>query len=102
MTDEEILKKIGIKVKDLRVARNIKQSVVAEKNGLSSFSLSQLENGHNISVLTLVKVLRAFDRLDLLEPFMTPPEIDPALLEEFIAKQNSRRKRICRKANPES
>lgn len=74
--------------------------MAAEKIGLSSFSLSQLENRHNISVLTLVKVLRSIDRVNLLNPFMTPPEIDPALLEEFIAKNLIEGKESAKKRIP--
>ncbi len=98
MTDEDILKNIGSKLRELRIARNLKQSELSEKSGIFIFSIRKMENGNNISLATLVKVLRAIDRLDMLKPFFRPPEIDPKILEEFIASQKSTRKRVSRKS----
>ncbi len=97
MTNEDILKKIGAKVRELRISRNLKQSELSEMCGLSSFSISQMENGNNFSVLSLIKVLKEIDGLYLLEPFMRPSEIDPEILEKFLASQSSKRKRVSRK-----
>ena len=97
MTDEDILKKIGSKLKDIRISQNIKQSDVSEKSGISMFSISQMENGHNTSILSLVKVLKALDRMDMLEKFFSPPEVDPKVLEEFIASQKTKRRRVGKK-----
>jgi len=98
MTDEDILKNIGSKLRELRIAQNLKQSELSEKSGISMFTISQMENGNNISLAILVKVLRAIDRMDMLEPFFRPPEIDPKVLEEFIPSQKSTRKRVSRKS----
>ena len=97
MTNEDILKKIGAKVRELRISRNLKQSELSEMCGLSSFSISQMENGNNFSVLSLIKVLKEIDGLYLLDPFMRPSEIDPEVLEKFIASQISNKKRVSRK-----
>ena len=98
MTNEEILKKIGAKIKELRISKNIKQSELSEKCGLSCFSISQMENGSNISMLSLIKVLKGIDGLHLLDPFMRVPEIEPVVMEKFIALQSSKRKRVSRKS----
>ena len=97
MTNEDILCKIGAKIRELRISRNLKQSELSEKCGLSSFSISQMENGNNFSVLSLIKVLKEIDGLYLLEPFMKPSEIEPEVLEKFIASLSSKRKRVSRK-----
>ena len=97
MTEEDILKKIGSKLKEIRISRNIKQSEVSERSGVSMFSISQMENGHNSSILTLVKVLGAMDRMDMLDKFLLPPEVDQKLIEEFVAKQTRRKRVIHRK-----
>lgn len=93
MTDEEILKKIGAKLKEIRLEVNMKQKELSEKSGLSMFSISQMETGHNTSVLSLVQVLKALDRMDMLEPFMKEREVDPELLARFIASQQPSRQR---------
>lgn len=87
MNDEEILKQIGAKLKELRVERNMKQKELSERSGLSMFSISQIETGHNTSILSLVQILKALDRMDMLEPFLKAKEVDPELLAQFIQSQ---------------
>lgn len=70
ITDVEVLQKIGGKLKELRLEQNIKQKELAEKSGLSMFSVSQIETGHNTSVQSVIQVLRALGRMDMLEPFI--------------------------------
>lgn len=94
MTDEEILKKIGAKLKEIRLEANMKQRELSEKSGLSMFSISQIETGHNTSILSLIQVLKVLDRIDMLEPFMKEREIDPELLEKFIKSQQPTRQRV--------
>lgn len=94
MTDEEILKKIGAKLKEIRLEANMKQRELSEKSGLSMFSISQIETGHNTSILSLIQVLKVLDRMDMLEPFMKEREIDPELLEKFIKSQQPTRQRV--------
>lgn len=95
MNDEEILKQIGVKLKELRVERNMKQKELSERSGLSMFSISQIETGHNTSILSLVQILKALDRMDMLEPFLKAKEVDPELLAKFIqSQQQPVRKRV--------
>lgn len=70
ISDVELLQKIGCKLKELRLEQNIKQKELAEKSGLSMFSISQIETGHNTSMQSIVQVLRALDRLELLDSFV--------------------------------
>lgn len=95
MNDEEILKKIGAKLKELRVERNMKQKELSERSGLSMFSISQIETGHNTSVLSLVQILKALDRMDMLDAFLKEREVDPQLVAQFIqSQQQPIRKRV--------
>lgn len=70
ITDEELLQRIGGKLKEIRLEQNIKQKELAEKAGLSMFSISQMETGHNTSVQSIIQVLRALGRMDLLDAFI--------------------------------
>ena len=65
LTDSAILAQIGQKLKGARIEQNISQKALAESCGLSAFSISQMENGHNTSLLSLVTVLRALNRLEI-------------------------------------
>ena len=70
ITDLELLQRIGSKLKEIRLEQNIKQKELAEKSGLSMFSISQMETGHNTSVQSIIQVLRALNRMDMLDAFI--------------------------------
>lgn len=70
ITDVELLQRIGSKLKEIRLEQNIKQKELAEKSGLSMFSISQMETGHNTSMQSIIQVLRALGRMDMLDAFI--------------------------------
>lgn len=70
ITDVELLQRIGGKLKEIRLEQNIKQKKLAEKAGLSMFSISQMETGHNTSMQSIIQVLRALGRMDMLDAFI--------------------------------
>jgi transcriptional regulator with XRE-family HTH domain len=58
----EFLQILGRQIKMLRVSKNMKQSDLAERAGLSRVLIGQLENGTaNISVSGLVSIAKAFE-----------------------------------------
>lgn len=95
LTDKEMLERIGARLKELRIGQNVKQKDLAERSGLSNFSISQMETGHNTSLQSLIQVLRALDQLEMLEPLLREREIDAATLARFIESQ-PQRKRVSR------
>lgn len=70
MSDEEILKLIGNRFKEIRLSKDMTQQAMAKASGLSVFTITQAENGHNVSILNVLKGLRALGCLDMLEPFL--------------------------------
>lgn len=84
LTDAALLAMIGQKVKEARLEQNIKQKDVADDSGISVFSLSGLENGHNCSLMTLIQVLRAINRLDLLDTFFQEKQISPTAYAKML------------------
>ena len=92
LTDHAIMVQIGQKIKQVRVAKNLSQKALAESCGLSTFSISQMENGHNTSLLSLLMVLRALRRLDVLDVLFEEEPISPVALSRHM-KQHPRRQR---------
>lgn len=76
ITDTELLQMIGGKLKEMRLEQNIKQKELAEKAGLSMFSISQMETGHNTSVQSIIQVLRALGRLEMLDTFIINNKVE--------------------------
>ena len=76
ISDQELLQRIGGKLKEIRLEQNVKQKELAEKAGLSMFSISQMETGHNTSVQSIIQVLRALGRMDLLDAFILNNKVE--------------------------
>lgn len=89
-TDNGILMLIGQKLKEARVEKNISQKELATASGLSAFSISQMENGHNTSLLSLVMVLRALNRFDWLEEILREKPLSPLAISQYMKKHPKR------------
>ena len=91
-TDAAIVRSIGQKIKSVRIAKKFTQAQLAEHCGLSSFSISQIENGHNTSLLSIVVILRSLQRLDLLETLTQEEAINPLAIIEYQKKHPQRQR----------
>ena len=63
----EIEQRLGSRLRQLRILRNLDQRSLALRAGLSLNALKYLESGKGARVNSLVKLLRALDRADWLE-----------------------------------
>lgn len=75
LSDQEILALLGMTLRELRISKDVSQKELAQQCGLSVFSITQTEHGHNISVLNFIKALRALGSLHMIENLVAP-EID--------------------------
>ena len=92
LTDNAILVQMGTKLKEARIERNLSQKDLAAACGLSTFSISQMENGHNTSLLSLIMVLRALNRLEILEELLREKPMSPVAMSEYIKKHPERKR----------
>lgn len=76
ISDIELLQRIGAKLKEIRLKQNIKQKELAKRAGLSMFSISQMETGHNTSMQSIIQVLRALNRMDMLDAFIINNKVE--------------------------
>lgn len=98
LTDQAIVAQLGKELRRMRLERNISQAEVAKRAGLDRTTVVQLEAGRSATSLTLVQVLRAIGRLDVLDAFHEVPRPTPYQLVEQQAKyQAKQRKRASRK-----
>lgn len=72
LSDEEIMKRLGQKFREIRLSKDMSQQEMAQASGLSVFSITQAENGHNLSILNIIKGLRGLGELQVLEYIITP------------------------------
>lgn len=81
MTDKTIVNHLCLQLRQLRLDQNMTQDQLAERSGLGRATISRIEKGQSVSLLTLIQMLRALNRLDLLDAFhQVSPEISPLRL----------------------
>ena len=85
LSDYIIKKKIGEKIKSVRLKQNITQQSLSELTELSLSSVKKIEKGEINSFESFLKVLRILGKLDILEPLVTEEELSPN--EYFEMKQ---------------
>jgi len=50
---------IGMRIKEARNARNLSQKELGERMGVQTSTISKIENGRNVTVATIIRVLHA-------------------------------------------
>jgi HTH-type transcriptional regulator / antitoxin HipB len=73
-TPEEVARDLAGKVRQARLARNWRQSTLAERSGVTLASLRRFERTGQISLNNLLKISFALGRLDDFGPLLRVPE----------------------------
>ncbi len=103
MSDAALLQTIGKFVKHQRMEQNKTQNDLATAAGISRSTLSLLERGGVVTLLTLFQVLRVLNQLHVLEIFTVQKQISPLLLAEEDQRKRYRvRKKSTNKPNQSS
>lgn len=92
-TTEEIEKDLGRQVRSLRLRKNLPQERLAERAGVALSALKNLESGKGAALKTLIKVLKALERLAWLDTLAPVVSISPLQ----ILKSKPPRQRASRK-----
>ena len=91
MTDREAMQLVGARLRALRRAGETSILEAAAATGLSRMTISRAEHGDNPTLLTIVRLLRAYGRLAALEGFIPEATVSPvALLREQRRKPRAR------------
>ncbi len=90
MADPAIVREIGSSLRQIRLNKNLSQVQLAEMSGLNRITISRMEAGRAPTLLTLVQVLRALDRLDILKAFREEPQVSPLQLLKLKARERKK------------
>lgn len=93
LSDIQILDKIGAFVKAERIAQQKSQEQLSTEAGISRSTLSLLERGEKVNLITLIQVLRVLDQLQWLEAFELKNTISPMEYIKLQKKQDRQRVR---------
>lgn len=93
LTSKAVISEIGTQIKNYRISRRITQKELAERSGVSLRSISRFEQGEDIQLSSLVKILRSLGLLDNLN--MLVPEVtkSPSYYLPTTTKKRVRKKK---------
>jgi transcriptional regulator with XRE-family HTH domain len=97
-----LMKHIGNFVKHHRLEQNKTQDTLATEAGISRSTLSLLERGESVTLLTLIQVLRMLDQLQVMDAFRIEKQISPILLARMEQKKRKRVREKKKDNQPES
>ena len=90
MSDKSIVSFIGEYIKHQRLTQNKTQAKIAEIAGINRWTMSKIENGEPISLMSLIQILRALDLLDILNIFKVQTQISPLELAKLEKQKRQR------------
>lgn len=90
MSDKAIISTIGGYVKQQRLLQNKTQAKIAETAGVNRWTVSQLEKGEAVSLISLLQILRALDLLHVLDNFKIETQLSPLELAKLDKKKRQR------------
>lgn len=93
MSDKALIEQVGAFVKHHRLRQNKTQDEIAEEAGISRSTLSLLERGESVTILTLIQVLRVLDQLHNMDAFRVEEKVSPMALAKL---EKEKRKRASR------
>ena len=97
LPDGEIRRRLGQKIRHLRLRQNFTQTSLAEQAQVSLTTLKRIEKGDISYFDSLMRVLRVLGELDVFSPLIKEEEMSPNEYFEFVeASKKKQRKRASR------
>ncbi len=90
LSNAGILLEIGKRLKEYRLKKRFSQKELADRAGISIFTVTQIEHGKPVSITMLLPVLRVLRLLDNLELLLPEIGISPVELLKLKGKQPQR------------
>ena len=96
LTSTELEERLGSRLRELRLLKNLDQKTLAERAGVSLNAIKHLESGKGARVNSLVKALRALDKTDWLETLAPTVSISPMQMLKAGSREPKRARRRVR------
>ncbi|KAA1246235.1 helix-turn-helix domain-containing protein [Aquimarina sp. RZ0] len=90
LSDTAIISLIGKYIKHQRLRQNKTQAKIAEIAGINRWTMSKIENGEPISLVSLLQILRALDQLEILDVFKIQTQPSPLELAKLERQKRLR------------
>ena len=96
LTSQELQQRLGERLRELRLLKNLDQRTLAARAGVSLNAVKHLEAGSGARIASLIKVLRALDREQWLETVAPVVSISPL---QMLKSGSREPKRVRRRAH---
>src|SRR3979490_2818354 len=80
MTDPEVLRELGRRLRATREQQQLTVRQLAALAGLTPLTVLKAEHGENFTMRSLLRVMRALGRVDLIDAMLPPPIPSPLIL----------------------
>ena len=90
LSDKAIMALIGERVQKERLNQNLTQQELAGHAGIGVRTVKSLEAGERTTVETLIRTLRALDRLGAIDAFLPEPGLSPLQLAKLQGRERQR------------
>lgn len=87
---DDLLDDLGRQVREARIDADLDQPSLAGLAGVSTATLSKLENGHGSTLSTFVRVVRALDRTDWLDDLAPTVSVSPIRMADSGGRARQR------------
>lgn len=83
LSNDSVIQVISKRLKAHRINKKLTQQQLADRAGVSLFTIAQIEKGKSVSLSMLIPVLRVLRLIDNFELLVPEPQISPiALLKQ--------------------
>lgn len=91
LSDDAIVAELGRRIALHREGLNLTQGELADRAGVARSTVQRIERGDSIQLSSLVKLLRALDRVDALDAVLAADRRSPVA---ELQRQRERRRRV--------
>lgn len=98
LADEAILGELGKRLAETRLERNLQQTELAKRAGLSTRTLERIEAGYSVQLSNFIRLCRALNLAGHLETLV--PEIPPSPMAQLKLQGRKRRRAGRAKSRP--
>ncbi|MEI6632401.1 MAG: helix-turn-helix transcriptional regulator [Chlamydiota bacterium] len=102
MSDKAILDELGKRIQQERLNQNISQMALAQHAGVARNLVQMVESGRGCTLKSMMRILRALNKLDQLSMFLPEPGLSPVQLAKLKGRERHHAygSRLSRKTEP--
>lgn len=90
LSDVEIIRRIGENIKTARLNSNITRDELQAITGVHKKTIGDAESGKNVTIFTLVAILRGLNMLDKLNELFKDETVSPVMMAKYLGKMPRR------------